>query len=121
MRRWLIIVLLTLLPLQSSWAAAAAYCAHEQGVAGQHFGHHEHRHHGAAVKTADAAGADARNALAAGDLDCASCHLSSTQPLVGTVSVSVVAPREKWAPVLPPWRGGIVILAIERPNWSLAA
>ena len=58
MRRWLTVALLVLLPLQSFWAAAATYCAHEQSAASQHFGHHEHRHHGASAK-ADGAQADA--------------------------------------------------------------
>ena len=120
MRRWLTAMLLVLLPLQSFWAAAATYCAHEQGAASQHFGHHEHRHHGTAAK-ADGAEADARNALAGDDLDCACCHLSCAQPLVSAVSVPVVAPRERWAPTPPPWRETVVILVIERPNWRRAA
>ena len=120
MRRCLTVVLLVLLPLQSFWAAAATYCAHEQGAASRHFGHHEHRHHGAAGKV-DGAEADAKKAQSSGDLDCAFCHLSCAQPLVSAVSVPVVAPRERWVPTPPPWRGSVVVLLIERPNWSLAA
>lgn len=120
MRRWLTIMLLVLLPLQSFWAVAATYCAHEQGAASQHFGHHEHRHHGAAAKV-DGAEADARNVQSGGDLDCAFCHLSCAQSLVSAMSVAIVAPREGWTHVAPPWRECVVTLLIERPNWSVAA
>lgn len=45
MRKVLAILLISLLSLQASWAAAASYCRHEQGAAARHFGHHEHSHH----------------------------------------------------------------------------
>ena len=41
MRRWLLIFLLFLLPLQLSWAASAAYCEHERDTQPGHWGHHE--------------------------------------------------------------------------------
>ncbi len=44
MRKVLAILLISLLSLQASWAAAASYCRHEQGAPARHFGHHEHRH-----------------------------------------------------------------------------
>lgn len=49
MRRWLCMILLALLPLQSVWAAAAAHCEHESGPHPSHFGHHEGHHHDAPV------------------------------------------------------------------------
>lgn len=49
MRRWFSILLLVLLPIQFSWAAAAAYCEHESGARADHFGHHEHDHQGSGV------------------------------------------------------------------------
>jgi hypothetical protein len=42
MRRFILIFMMLLLPLQWSWAAAASVCEHEAGKA--HFGHHEHQH-----------------------------------------------------------------------------
>lgn len=101
MRKVLAILLISLLSLQASWAAAASYCRHEQGAAARHFGHHEHRHgqhlagsaqqaqaqalHEAAAPPADhAAGfVDAGDAsddgstaasLVGADLDCSVCH-----------------------------------------------
>lgn len=44
MRRFLVLILLCLLPLQISWAAVADYCGHEQEKTAQHFGHHGDEH-----------------------------------------------------------------------------
>jgi len=92
MHRLVLIVLMCLLPLQWSWAAAARICAHEADTA--HFGHHEHRHGdprstdaaeaGEAIGAADAVqAADApepAHGAAPGDApggdhpDCTACH-----------------------------------------------
>lgn len=45
LRRFILISMMLLLPLQWSWAAAGSVCEHEDG--GQHFGHHAHQHHAA--------------------------------------------------------------------------
>ena len=48
-RKFLLILLVAILPLQYAWAAAAAYCGHEAGgepASTQHFGHHSHQHKG---------------------------------------------------------------------------
>ncbi|MBF8178743.1 MAG: cobalt-zinc-cadmium resistance protein [Burkholderiaceae bacterium] len=42
-KKLLIILMLLALPLQFTWAAAAAYCQHENATAGAHFGHHKHQ------------------------------------------------------------------------------
>lgn len=39
-RRFLLLLMLCLLPLQVSWAIMAGYCSHEHGPA-HHFGHHD--------------------------------------------------------------------------------
>jgi hypothetical protein len=44
MKRLLLLFLLTLLPLQASWAVVATYCQHEKEVTTRHFGHHSHEH-----------------------------------------------------------------------------
>ncbi|ESH88038.1 cobalt-zinc-cadmium resistance protein [Cupriavidus sp. HPC(L)] len=90
MRRFFLILLVMLLPLQSVWAAAAAYCGHEQRPAAQwHLGHHQHQHRGEGSTSFQAdnkadnkasAKADAtKDTDAAGlfDPDCGTCHLAS--------------------------------------------
>ncbi len=82
MRRWLLVFLLALLPLQLSWAAVAAYCQHGQvSDRGAHFGHHEHQQ-----AEADADGHQhqaAKKGLYAPDCDCATCHLGHAVTLPG--------------------------------------
>lgn len=87
---------MALLPLQLSWAAAAAYCQHEkQPARAAHFGHHEHQHHdqGAAKKAKDGHG-DKKATLTV-DNDCGTCHLGHAQTLLS--DAPAVAP-----PALPP-------------------
>lgn len=73
MRRWFAIALLALLPFQFTWAAVASYCGHESDVQAQHFGHHEHQHHGDAAEDQDS-GNVAGKTLGSSDLDCGHCH-----------------------------------------------
>ena len=74
MRKLLAILLLLILPLQWTTAAASAYCQHEQnGKAQQHFGHHAHEH------KASAAQVDSDPGNSDFDADCPSCHAQSSQ------------------------------------------
>lgn len=128
MRRWIVIVLLFVLPAQFSWAAAASYCQHERDATPQHLGHHAHDHAKAAAGAAPAA--DAAPAGAADDgsgfqlpgthADCAYCHLSLAKTLATT------APVPSLPAASPPARAGArgaassLFERIERPNWQRA-
>ena len=83
MRRALLVFLLFLMPLQLSWAAAAAYCDHEEGSNRTHFGHHQH-HHNASHRTAAGDPAkDSQGKLPFGDDDdCAFCQLAVAQAMI---------------------------------------
>ena len=82
-KKLLLIFLLLALPFQYSWAAAAAYCQHEEAHA-SHFGHHSH-HHVAQAETADEQGK-----LAKFDNDCGYCHLScQATPLTAVVNLNM--------------------------------
>lgn len=70
MKRLLLIFLLTVLPLQMSWAAVTSYCQHENGKTAQHFGHHEHKHQ------ASGESKQGKSKLGVNDADCGYCHLS---------------------------------------------
>ena len=91
MRRILVILLLSWLPVQSSWAALSVYCGHEAGAAVQaHAGHHEHAHDRAgpdassgnsAENSADnsvlgKAGSGQPGGQTGSHPDCAVCHLA---------------------------------------------
>lgn len=74
MRRLVLVLMMCLLPLQWTWAAAASICAHEPPARTAHFGHHEHAH-GDAAGASVAESGDERAAPAVGDHpDCGVCH-----------------------------------------------
>ena len=82
MRRWLVVIMLLVLPLRFAWAAAAPYCAHEAaGATSKHPGHHQHVHQGGNETTETGDGAAGSGS---GHPDCASCHpaAAATLPLV---------------------------------------
>ena len=82
MRRLLLVLIMLIVSLQSTWAAVGTLCAHESGSSAKHLGHHEHRHDADAVNTAavdipvafsdDVS--DVEHARAAYHADCATCH-----------------------------------------------
>ena len=88
MRRFVLLFLMLVLPLQWSWAAVSSGCRHETGSAAQHLGYHDHGR--AAVLndttanlTADIT-TDTERANVWFDADCCCCHGLS---LAGTISV----------------------------------
>ena len=85
MRRFLVIVMMLLLPAQWTWAAAASVCAHETTTQTTHFGHHEHAHQDAA--SLDEAGDEGPAGSLAEDPDCGACHgmNSAFVPTFGSV------------------------------------
>ncbi len=83
MRRLLLVLMMLIVSLQSTWAAVGEVCAHESGSSARHLGHHEHRHDAQAAKafgSVDAPAAfsddvsDVERAQAAYHADCATCH-----------------------------------------------
>ncbi|NDP60371.1 MAG: cobalt-zinc-cadmium resistance protein [Oxalobacteraceae bacterium] len=115
MTRLLLIFLLTVLPLQMSWAVAAVYCVHEDSVAVQHVGHHEHEHK-ETTKTKSLP-----TSLLAADADCGVCqlgHVGIAQALPEPMPLTVTAPAYS------PGHTDLVSLVRperpERPKWARA-
>ena len=139
MRKLVALLLISLLSLQASWAAAASYCRHEQGAAARHFGHHEHQHGHPWQKSSVQQGALSAGALAGdaghemaaadgvaaglanADLDCSVCHAHALSGMPSTLTPSVLD--------VPEFSGAVLIQhpfpsvpqpRPERPNWSAA-
>jgi hypothetical protein len=92
MRRFILIFLMLLLPVQWSWAAAASVCAHEKD--NSHFGHHEHQH-SASPQAAEPDEADEK--APSFHPDCQVCH--------GIGTACVTSPAEvgaAWSSAGPP-------------------
>lgn len=120
MRRWLTLLLLVVLPLQLSWAAAASSCAHEEsGRAAQHVGHHEHEHDEASSAASGDAATDEGGVLTV-DADCAYCHLGCAK----TVATTFVPLRVAASPDVAVQRDALHTSHIppgpERPDRRLA-
>ncbi|WP_395702250.1 cation efflux protein, CzcI family [Aquabacterium sp.] len=118
MRRFVIVLMMLLLPLQSTWAAAAAYCAHETEVAVKHVGHHQHEHK---PSQSDVSKFTKSSGLGDADSDCGYCHLSTVQWLQTNGNVTppltcVIAPPDD-----PMRIGSHIGSGPERPDRSLAA
>lgn len=110
--------MMLLLPIQWTWAAAAAYCAHEPATAAvRHIGHHEHVHKSTAAESSKDGQPAKSSAL---DLDCEYCHLSASQWLpalhdVVPAAVAAFSPLED-----PLLAGSHVDSGPDRPDWLLA-
>lgn len=116
MRRWLVLLLLIMLPLQANWAALSAYCQHEQDAQSQHIGHHSHQHRAVTAEDAQSVSGDQHR-----HADCSSCLVTTLTPLVKAVYLGLINPASLpsdlyashplFRPTTPP----------ERPDWSRLA
>ena len=111
MKRWLVLLLALLLPVQFAWAGAAAHCQHETNPAQtHHLGHHEHVHKASAEKPT--------GGKSAGDNDCGTCHAAGSALLFEASPPMTVAPSSA-AVVLHRVRPIPTALARapDRPQW----
>jgi len=113
-KRLLLIFLLTILPLQYSWAAAAVYCQHEKTPT-THFGHHTHEHH------AQAGDADHKGKTAKADNDCGVCHLSAQPSFLSAISLMIQQDRMVRPADSTPYYSSHIPDGPARPDWRLLA
>lgn len=111
-KKLLLILLLTILPIQYSWSMAAVYCQHEPAKV-SHFGHHGHQHqaqsdedpdHGKPVKVHS---------------DCEVCHHAVQASVLEEGALAVQpASQSHAAPLLIDYLSYIPD-GPQRPNWLL--
>lgn len=128
MRRWFLVFLLLLMPLQAVWAAVSPYCMHESLPAQtQHLGHHGHHAHAPdeAEVTAQAEGhhapsaaPDAPSSSAMQDHDDHCC--SGVSLLPGRVQCPGPVHQPDGVPLLKAAYSSIDSHRIERPKWPLS-
>lgn len=116
MRRLLILVLAWVLPLQFAWAGVAIYCQHESGLAAQHFGHHEHQHHGAKADSAKVA----KMQVPGADADCQVCQFGAAQSVPAGDQLFVAPHGSATPPESPASFRSHVPSGLERPSRTLA-
>jgi hypothetical protein len=107
------IFLLIMLPLQSSWAAAASYCQHEQ-TSTTHFGHHSHQH-----ELQDISGDASKSASA--HSDCGYCHLFC-QASFSTAPFNMMLPSGPVQLAATPFHfSSHIPEGPKRPDWRVVA
>lgn len=117
MKRYLVIFLLVLLPLQFSWAAMVSYCQHETGVAAKHPGHHTHDH-----GSADHQESSKNSSQSAGMYhDCATCHMGCTADMVSDLGKTTVVASYDHPLHLQVIPSPLSRERPERPQWSVLA
>jgi hypothetical protein len=114
-KKLLLILLLTILPIQYSWSMAAVYCQHESSKS-THFGHHGHQHQAQAGD--DEAGKSKPGKLHG---DCEVCHHAVQASLPGAAAVLMLAPAAVYAPPGALHYHSYIADGPPRPNWSLVA
>lgn len=118
MKRLLLIFLLTILPLQATWAAVATYCQHEQEVKSRHFGHHEHQHeHGHEQAHAEEQQKDSSVKF---HTDCLTCHGAAAAMIMPRVDAPPVAPNSLVVASSASHLTSIPSSRPEKPKWVLA-
>ncbi len=119
MRRYVLVLLLSLLPVQFSWASVAAYCMHEKAPAqARHLGHHEHQHQ---VLQADEKTVNGDKIAIASDLDCCFCHGLGLGMLLPVVAVQISAEVATLDVVHPSAVRTMAPIPPERPQWRVLA
>jgi hypothetical protein len=119
MRRFIAFLLISLMALQTSWAAVTTYCQHEQGSAARHVGHHEHHHHDKSLVSAADKDTSHATPTVSVDLDCSFCHAGCTLALLLSSDVDLISIATidlAYSLVLHP--PSVPTDPPERPNWS---
>ena len=123
MRRWLILFLLTVLPLQFASAGAASYCLHERDSTAWHLGHHPHEHRSPkATVASDTVDSQKANPAGLDDPDCGYCHLSAAHTLLQDFGQPRGTPPGDIPAMAPvPGFGHRDPDTLDRPNWLALA
>ena len=111
-RRLLIMFLFVLLPLQSVWATAAAYCEHRSDAHQEHFGHHDGHHH------ATAGDAPSDSASAGADADASHCHGTCAALLTVHLILPTFTATQPTTGCADPGRLAPALSRPERPQWT---
>lgn len=108
----MLILLLTILPIQYSWSMAAVYCQHEASKVA-HFGHHGHEHQ------AQAGDEDGGKLSKHGD--CEVCHHAVQASAPFAEAVLTAAPAVVYAPPSALHYHSYIADGPPRPDWFFVA
>ena len=126
MKKILLILLLTILPIQYAWSMAAVYCGHEQmseqGTT-THFGHHGHQHQAqAGDDTDDGQTAESKSqSKSQSHGDCEVCHHAVQASVLDDNEVAAPAVTKAYAVPSHFQYLSYIAEGPPRPNWLLVA
>jgi len=123
MQRIVLVLLLMLLPVQWTWAAAASICTHETSLHANHFGHHEHRHDHRTGLTSLSDPADGAQVQSESGVhvDCATCHAAVPGLMMPpAVALGVHSPLLAFTPYQRSVTTGVPERLIRPPHLRLA-
>ena len=113
-KKLLLILLLTILPIQYAWSMAAVYCQHEPAKV-THFGHHGHQHQAQSDEDPD------HSKPVKVHSDCEVCHHAVQASVLKDTGVAVA--RAAGIHAAPPLSAYLSYISDgpRRPNWLLVA
>lgn len=120
MKKFLLLLLLTILPIQYAWSMAATYCQHEESKVSKvsHFGHHGHQHQ---AQAGDQSDHDEQGQQSKTHGDCEVCHHAVQASVLDDSSViTPAAAGALFAPSSPHYLSYIAE-GPPRPNWQFVA
>lgn len=120
MRRVLAILLLALLPIHFTWAAATAHCAHKARADAPHFSHHQNQADaGPSIYPVGDAIIDPQSYKAPGttDLDCGHCHGTCGLMVTGPPALPGALPSAPPSATLDETGSAQAPTRPERPQW----
>ncbi len=118
MRHLLVLLMMIVLPLQLSWAAAATYCQHESSPAASHYGHHVHKHQA----KSDEAQSELSPSKLLSDDDCTVCQLGGVGIVsMPSYSMPIADATSDTAYAIVPLLKSTRPDRPERPKWTRAA
>ncbi|WP_317205867.1 DUF2946 family protein [Janthinobacterium sp.] len=115
MKKIFLILLLLVMPLQMSWAAASAYCQHEEGRAARHLGHHGHEHKAKAEQPASKKDGGAPHS------DCNFCHGIGQASFPAGAALAVFSPASGPIAGAPFFYASHIPDGPKRPDWRSVA
>jgi hypothetical protein len=115
MKKFFLILLLLVLPLQMSWAAASAYCQHEQDSSARHLGHHGHEHKAKSEQT------PAKKDAGQPHSDCNFCHGIGQASIPATSGLVALAPGSLAVAPCPFFYASHIPDGPKRPDWRCVA
>lgn len=111
-KKLLLILLLTILPFQSTWAMAAVYCQHEASKT-SHYGHHGHEHQAQSDDDGDGAG----NSKLSKHGDCEVCHHAVQASAPAGEALLTAVPVAAFTPPGALHYHSFIADGPPRPNW----